>query len=71
MVQKEQTIQDEILEDTARTFYGNSDVSKTIAWLDLLGNTRSLFFYQEGSLLYRLHSKGVVLLVNAGIDKRS
>ena len=53
--------QEEIREDIARTFYEESDVSKTISWLELPQETRDSFFFKAESLLYRLKSQGVVI----------
>lgn len=58
------TKQEEIREDVARTFYEASDVSKTIAWLDLPKETKDSFFYKGDNLLYRLQDLyGVVIKV--------
>ena len=53
---------EEIREDTARTFYEESDVSKTIVWLDLPEETRDSFFRKADSLLYRLQTKHNVVI---------
>lgn len=58
------TKQEEIREDEARTFYENSDICKTIAWLDLPAETKDSFFHKADNLLYRLHSQGCVLKVD-------
>ena len=55
------TLQEIIREEVARTFYENSDISKTISWVDLPKDTKDSFFYKADSLLYRLHSQGVVI----------
>ena len=53
---------EEIWEDVARTFYEDSDVSKTITWRDLPVETRDSFFYKADNLLYRLSTiHGVVI----------
>lgn len=59
------TKQEEIREDVTRTFYEESDVSKTIAWLDLPQETKDSFFYKADNLLGRLQSQhGVVIKVD-------
>ena len=50
----EKTKQEVIREDVARTFYEESDVRKTIYWLDLTQETRDSFFYKADNLLGRL-----------------
>ena len=61
--------QEEIREDVARTFYENSDVSKTIAWRDLPEGTRNYFFYKADSLIYRLSEAGCVLKVEGKVPE--
>ena len=64
------TKQEEIREEVARTFYEESDIRKTIGWLDLPEETRGSFFYKADNLLFRLHSQhGVVLKVDRELPK--
>ncbi|KKN60876.1 hypothetical protein LCGC14_0527470 [marine sediment metagenome] len=57
------TKQQEVREDTARTFYEGSEISRMISWVDLPQEVRDIFFIRADSYLFRIHSKGVVIKV--------
>ncbi|KKN76888.1 hypothetical protein LCGC14_0365390 [marine sediment metagenome] len=55
------TKQEEIREDTARTFYEGSEISRMLSWVDLPQEVRDIFFDRADSYLFRIHSQGVVI----------
>ena len=70
------TKQEEIREDTARTFYEGSEISRMISWVDLPKEVRDIFFDRADSYLFRIHSQGVVIkviktppMINCGRNK--
>lgn len=56
------TKQEEIREDTARTFYEQSDIATMIGWLDLPQGVKDSFFQRADNYLYRLDSQHRVVI---------